>query len=118
MATSMVQPWGKIRSHFAHHVDLGLPFDSMVKLVSEIEASPFATGLFGWTSMHDLCIVQTQVTYPYHGPYLRISPCADGQLEFRYLDTTIKDKQWRRTVDGREGFARLERFIDQLHWFV
>jgi hypothetical protein len=75
-------------------------------------------GFFEWTSMYDLCIVQTPVTYPYSGPCLCISPGANGQLEFRYLDTIVDEKQWHKTVDGDEGFARLERFIDQLHWFM
>jgi hypothetical protein len=114
----MVQPWSKIRSHYADLVNLGPALASMLKLVSEIELSTYAAGLFAWTSMHDLCIVQTRVTYPYGGPYLRISPCTNGQLAFCYVDTFFEDKQWHRTVDGNEGFARLERFLDQLHWFV
>jgi hypothetical protein len=90
----------------------------MHKLVSNIESSRYVPGLFAWTSAYDLCIAQTPVTYPYHGPHLRVSPLENGQLEFRYLDTQIEQKQWRRVVDGAEGFARLERFIEQLHWFA
>lgn len=89
----------------------------MHELVRAIEASRYKDGLFGWTSANDLCIVQTPVTYPYDGPVLKISPASDGQLEFRYIDTHIKDKQWHRLVDGPAAFARLENFIKQLHWF-
>ena len=49
-------------------------FMAMVKLVEKIQSSPYHVGLFAWTSMHDLCIVQTPVKYPYNGPYLRIAP--------------------------------------------
>jgi hypothetical protein len=114
----MTQPWTKIRSYYE-----GLPhgvqaFDSMRNLVEEIVKSRYVAGIYAWTSMHDLCIVQTEVTYPYDGPFLRISPkCPDGKLEFRYIDTHIKDKQWHRTVDAKDGFARLEGFFYQVHWF-
>ena len=46
-----------------------------------------------------------------------ISPLTHGKLEFRYVDTYIESKQWYRVVDGARAFARLERFIKQLHWF-
>ena len=118
MTTNLVKPWSEIRGYYAEMVSPEPAVASMLKLVSAIESSRYAAGLFAWTSMLDLCIVQTPVSYPFAGPYLRISPCAHGQLEFRYLDTFVKARQWSRTVDGSEGFARLERFIDQLHWFV
>lgn len=89
----------------------------MAQLVREIESSRYKEGLFAWTSAFDLCIAQTPVSYPYDGPYLKISSPKDGLLEFRYIDTPIEAKQWRRVVAGADGFARLERFLEQLHWF-
>lgn len=89
----------------------------MAELVREIESSRYKEGLFAWTSAFDLCIVQMPVTYPYDGPYLKISSVKDVLLEFRYIDTPIEAKQWRRVVAGADGFARLERFLEQLHWF-
>lgn len=68
--------------------------------------------------MHDLCIVQQEIAYPHEGPYLRISPMFNGKIEFRYIDTSDKDKQWKRIVDENTAFAQLESFIEQLHWFV
>jgi hypothetical protein len=113
----MIRPWNEIRANYADFANAGSSFQAMYQLVSEIEASDYKHGLFGWTSVHDLCLVQTPVSYPYNGPYLRISPLADGLLEFRYIDTEIRDKQWHRVVAGADGFARLERFFEQLHWF-
>ena len=124
MTTLMVRPWDSLRLFYAglvrdgHLVKTGLPVDRMLELVQAIEASRYASGLYAWQSMHDLCIAQTPVSYPYDGPYLRISPLAGGKLEFRYIDTFMVDQQWHRTVEGAEGFARLESFIDQLHWFT
>jgi hypothetical protein len=124
MTTLMVRPWATIRSFYAdlvsssRLVERGLPVDSMLELVQAIEVSHYASGLYAWTSMHDLCIVQTPVSYPYDGPFLRVSPLIGGKLEFRYIDTFKKDRQWHRTVEGSKGFSRFERFIDELHWFT
>src|SRR5215475_13218789 len=113
----MIRSWDDIRDHYAGRPAAERSLQAMHKLVSLIASSRYKDGLFGWTSANDLCIVQTPASYPYNGPYLRISPIADGQLEFRYIDTLLEDKQWRRIVDGADGFARLERFLEQLHWF-
>ena len=111
----MVRSWNEIRAHYADRPDNSL--QAMHALVSEIESSRYKDGLYAWTSANDLCIVQRPVSYPYNGPYLRISPLANGQLEFRYIDTSVEGKQWHRVVDGAAGFTRLERFLGQLHWF-
>jgi hypothetical protein len=90
----------------------------MVRLVEQIEASSYVTGVWAWTSVHDLCVAQMPVTHPFHaGSYLRISPMFDGNIEFRYLDTYFKSRQWQRIVPEAEAFLRLERFFEQLNWF-
>lgn len=112
----MTRPWSEIRLFYARLS--GAPASSMLRLVSAIEVSPYANGLFPWTSMLDLCIAQTPVEYPYDSPFLRISPISSGDLEFRYIDTRDEKKQWRRTVSAENAFSRLELFFDQLHWFT
>lgn len=87
-------------------------------LASRIEASGLAEGLHGWTSMFDLYIAQTEVTYPYDGPYLRISPTGSNSLEFRFVDTRITAKQWKRTAPATAAWDRLISFLEQLNWFV
>ncbi len=67
--------------------------------------------------MYDLCITQTVVTYPYSGPYLRVSPKQDGHIEFRYIDTMQTENQWHRSVAPEEAIPRLLKFLDQLRWF-
>ena len=114
----MIKPWANIRDYFEELANLSDSFEAMANLVTEIERSRYKEGLFGWTSMHDLCIAQTSVTYPHLEPYLRISPISAGQLEFRYVDTHNEKKQWQRVVHGSDGFHRLERFLEQLHWFA
>jgi hypothetical protein len=67
--------------------------------------------------MHDLCLTQiASSAYP-DGPHLRISPRFDGTIEFRYIDTYVREKQWHRVVQEDEAFSRLVGFFDQLHWF-
>ena len=114
----MIRPWSEIRQLYADTASASAALTAMLDLVDEIENSMYADGLFAWTSMHDLCIAQTAVTYPHDGPYLRISPRENGRLEFRYLDTPNADKQWHRTVEGKDAFTRLQSFVEQLHWFA
>ena len=113
----MTKPWKKI-DQFYSELPVGVPaFDSMRSLVKQIVGSAYENGIYAWTSMHDLCIVQNEVEYPYNGPYLRISPQQNGNVEFCYVDTYIKNKQWRRVVSGEKSFDRLCRFFNELHWF-
>lgn len=83
----------------------------------QTSSGPLATGLHAWTSIFDLCIAQSEVAYPYNGPYLKVSPLPDGRVEFRYLDTQEKDKQWHRTVEANDTVPRLLKFFAQLRWF-
>lgn len=69
---------------------------AMLALVTYIAGSPLSQGIFGWTSLWELHIAQTKPTWPYNGPYLCISPRTDGMVEFRYIDTAEKSKQWDR----------------------
>ena len=87
------------------------------KIASLILEGPLGTQLFGWTSMHDLCVQQTDVA-PYSGPYLRISPQPSGEVEFRYVDTAIAARQWQRTVQPNAATARFEGFLRELRWIA
>jgi hypothetical protein len=91
----------------------------MLELAELIANSRLASGLFGWTSMFDLFITQTEVAYPYDGPRLRVAPLLpDGQLvELRYVDTPEADAQWSRTVEAALVVPQFLKFLDQLHWF-
>lgn len=66
--------------------------------------------------MNDLCLSQTHETYPPSGPYLKVSAVNSREVEFRYVDTDIEDRQWHRVVGPDEVIPRFLRFIDQLHW--
>lgn len=124
MATLMTQSWESIRAFYSELTDTqpelttAIAIRGMVELTRAIEHSKYESGLHAWTSMHDLCIVQTPVSYPYTGPRLMVSPLPGGKLEFRYFDAASNEKRWHRVVGESEGFARLELFVEQLHWFT
>jgi hypothetical protein len=46
-----------------------------------------------------------------------MAPVSEDRIEFRYLDTLDKAKQWHRTVDADQALPRLIKFLDQLKWF-
>lgn len=113
----MTQPWPRIAAHYEDYKGDKRSIHAIARLARQISESQLAAGLFAWTSMHDLCIVQAPVSYPYDGPLLRISPIGEDQLEFRYLDTPEKAQQWNRTVESDQAMRRLIKFLDQLKWF-
>ncbi len=113
----MTKPWPEIIARYDDHKGAERSIRTLGTLARRIGESPLATGLFAWTSMFDLCIVQTEVTHPYDGPFLRLSPNSEDQIELRYVDTLNKGKQWHRTVDAEHAFARLIKFLDELRWF-
>jgi hypothetical protein len=114
----MIKPWKDIKAFYEELVAKGVPLEGMVRLVEQIEASRYAKGVYGETSMQDLYLTQTASrAYP-DGPHLRLSPGSDGTIEFRYVDTYVRAKQWHRVVKMDDGFSRLVGFFDQLHWFA
>ena len=119
----MTKSWQEIIARYEAIDTPGRSIRAIAMLARQISESPLAAGLFAWTSMFDMCIVQQQVTYPYRGPFLRVSPANPGrgtfgdQVEFRYEDTPITADQWHRTVEADEVMPRLLKFLDQLHWF-
>jgi hypothetical protein len=113
----MTQPWPKIVARYEDYKGDERSIRALATLAREISESQLAKGLFAWTSMFDLCIVQTPVSYPYDGPFLRISPLGEDRIEYRYLDTAERAKQWHRIVEADQAMPRLIKFLDQLGWF-
>jgi hypothetical protein len=114
---TMTQPWSQIVARYDGYKSEHKSIRALGALAQRITQSPLANGLHAWTSMFDLCIVQIPVSYPFDGPFLRISPITEDRIEFRYVDTLEKDKQWQRTVDTNQAWPRLIGFLDQLRWF-
>jgi hypothetical protein len=113
----MPKSWLDIRVHFSDAAHACPRLQGMLRLVQQIEASPYVEGVNGVTSMNDLLIIQ-QPSSDLTGPHLRISAAGGGAIEFRYVDTGIKTRQWHRIVAEEQAFSRLESFFEQLHWFA
>ena len=86
-------------------------------LAEHICRSPMCEHLSVWTSMMDLCVAQGACK-PYEGVYLRISPLGDGHVQFRYIDTYIKKRQWVRRASPGEACLLFEKMVKQLNWLV
>ena len=117
MQNMLTHPWNEIVAHYEAYKGERRSIRELGNLARQINESSLGKGLFAWTSMFDLCITQTEVGYPYDGPFLRLSPVSDDQIEFRYLDTQDRAQQWHRTVESTEALTRLIKFLDQLRWF-
>lgn len=116
----MVMSWQEVGRYYRELVDLGHPLEGMLRFVQQIESSPYASGLFGTTSMVDLLITQTPHTpvgSNLGNTYLRVSPLSDCTIELRYVDTPVKENQWHRVVKDDDAYARLVKFFEELHWF-
>ena len=114
-------PWPAITEQYRafsdgqHAAPFGDALQAMAALAASISEGPLSTALFGWTSMLDLCIQQTDAA-PRSGPYLKVSPLSGEAVEFRYIDTAIPDRQWHRIVPLGAVEPRFQAFLDQLHW--
>jgi hypothetical protein len=111
------KPWSVNISQYEESELQDETVKQMAVLTRFIGDSHLANGLFAWTSMWDLCITQTPVTYPYDGPYLKVSPMFNGFIEFRFIDTPATGKQWFRRAASNEAIPCFLKFLDQLRWF-
>ncbi len=114
------ESWAQISAYFADlrkalgGSELAPALIGIEDVAHSIAEAPANLGLFGWTSMHDLCIQQADVA-PYSGPFLRLSP-HPGAVEFRYVDTAIVNRQWNRSVSPEKAIERFRAFLDQARW--
>ena len=116
----MSRPWSEIVAFYREFRKGGHDNPALVgleALAAHIAAGPLRTALHGWTSMTTLLVTQTDHNPVTEGsPHLRIAVLSSGQLEFRYVDTVVDDRQWRREVPPEAAVARLDQFLDQLRW--
>ncbi len=112
----MTRSWNKLSEHYRGRNEESLV--ALGDLCQKIDDGYFSAVVYGWSSMWDLCIVQNKVAYPYDGPYLKISPTSENELEFRYVDTNMEAKQWFRVYAAAEYEEAFNSFIEKLHWVV
>jgi hypothetical protein len=88
--------WHNIKLFYERLAASGVPVQAMSRLVQDIQTTPYASGLFAWTSMLDLRVAKMPAMLRDPGPHPRISPVFDGNIDFLYVDTNTKNRQWRR----------------------
>jgi hypothetical protein len=115
-ARALARSWSDLEAHYQRAAGQGPALQAMLRLVQDVQRSRLAPGLHAWTSQQELCVGQQPVALSHDLPHLRISPRADGRLEFRYVDTTPLNRQWHVTVEGERAFERLALFLERLHW--
>lgn len=115
----MSRPWPEIVDHYNARPEWDeasrVALAGLQNLARHIATGPLRNSLFGWTSVWDLCIQQGDHA-PYSGPYLRVSPVGSGMIEFRYIDTPIRSRQWVRQVPAEAIIRRFDVFLEQLRW--
>jgi len=115
MHKSWVEIASFLRSLELEHRDYASAVDGIATVAEFVAEAPLNLGLHGWTSMHDLCIQQTDVE-PHSGPFLRLSPLETGMVKFSYVDTSVAQRQWVRTEAPQQAVGRFAKFLEQLHW--
>lgn len=113
----MIRKWNDISSDYERLSSNDNNLLSIYNLVVSIRDSKYSTHIYGWTSVCDLYIVQSEVNHPYDGPKLLVRQLESKKLEFRYIDTFKTERQWSRVFEGSDGFRKLEKIFFDLHWF-
>jgi len=121
----MHRTWQELEAHYLDAIDYAPNFadvfKAMADLCSGIISSDLSSALYGHTSCHTLYIYQVDQEYPIHysSQKLEISPnLKTRKIEFRFIDTPIEKKQWRRIENpiAQTLIDRLVGFINQVGW--
>ena len=115
--SAVPSPWTGVLTFFDERAAENAYFEPMRALAHDLANSTYGPALHPWTSMHDLCISQTEPRYPQAFPHLRIGLKSPSEIKFRYIDTGNQQRQWHRTESPAQAIERLETFFDQLNWF-
>lgn len=115
-AQLLTRPWSDLATHFRNPEEPACT--AIAELCDYIDARSIRSGVHGWQSMYTLCVVQIPVAYPYEGPRLQIEPVSYGTVEFRYIDTHVRQRMWKRTEPLDRVIARFRKTIIQLRWFT
>ncbi|MBD3918450.1 hypothetical protein H8B09_06755 [Paenibacillus sp. PR3] len=113
----MIREWNDICAFYERLSSKDNKFLSLFNLVVSIRDSKYSNHIYGWISVCDLYIVLNEVKYPYDGPKLLVIQLESNKLEFRYIDTYMVERQWKRVFDGSDGFGKLEEFFFDIQWF-
>jgi hypothetical protein len=108
--------WGEVTTFYSELSAQHGEFACLRDFVNRVAASRYASGLHPWTSMHAFCVSQVPSPSRHVEPHLRVA-AKNNTLEFRYIDTAIRQRQWVRIVSTESAYDRFVTFLDELNWF-
>jgi hypothetical protein len=117
--TARTLPWPEVRRFYEELAqDHGWPFEEMAKLVSYLEASPYAGALFPYTSHEVLHISRTSNPTIGDGDLqIEFNP-SNRTFIFTYRQSPEEPQPWSRACEESEWKHTLHRILHKrLRWF-
>jgi hypothetical protein len=115
-ARPLIKPWPAIVERYEQSSSDQGSMQAMLALTRYIAGSDISGRLHGWVSQFDLCIVDSEVTFPYLGPHLRVCPMPVNQIELRYINPQDKDAQWHLGSDLGDVVPNFIAALERLQW--
>jgi hypothetical protein len=111
----MTYSWSQLAAHYRGFGDPSIK--AIADLCEYIDSRRIRSGIHGWQSMCDLGIAQIPVWH-WDAPHLWITPVSRGEVEFRYVDSFVKQQQWHRRDPADAIIHRFKNTMRQLNWFT
>jgi hypothetical protein len=110
-------PWPEIADFFRGVLPAIPALAPMLRLVEQIEASPYRDRFHAITSMHTLRVASTP-EFDSGGEVLLVGfDIHRGEFAFEYIEQPYVDTRWRKRCPPEEGFSALLHFARLKRWF-
>ena len=117
----MQQNWRDLAESYRELAELRpdwVSYPALGDLCAKTASSNFGSALYADISIDKLIIAQVPITRSLRPEIqiLTIEPVDRDQIEFRFFDTWIEKKQWKRSVPSNAAYERFVRFLRQVGW--
>jgi len=115
------QNWQEVAVSYRELAELKpgwLSIQALGDLCMKVASSGLGNALYADISIDKLIIAQVPITRSLRPEIqvLTIEPVDRDQIEFRFFDTPIEKKQWKRSVPSNAAYDRFLRFLRQVGW--
>jgi hypothetical protein len=110
------RPWSEIAEHYRDLVEHDWDMRPMLRLVEQMTASDYATGIHATTSVSTLCIAQT-AEFEFDKEMLRVY-LRQGRFIFEYRESPYSINTWKKECENDQGFETFQHVVSQLGWFL
>lgn len=119
---AMTRSWSDLVEHY--HFKSGddqydVAVGGMSLLCDWLDKNANQWGLYGFTSMHTLTIVQTEPFYPLHDSQqrLEVSPKPEGVVFFEFKPNAVEtNSTYQREVVPEDTILQFCKFLKQIGW--